>query len=191
MPKKKDDILLSSKHSIGQVETLINAGAGSKAELAEFVSLRLTERYINPSKNVPREFKNGFSIMANCCLLIETYECFRQGLAETPYKKGQSNFTAFFDREALFIELKGLGGDFYSYVRNGILHQGETKQGWTITRNGKLLFDPKEKQINANKFLTAMGKTLEAYKQELIDDKWEDPLWKNCLKKIDSIIKNC
>lgn len=105
----------------------------NKAGIADFVFKRLSERYLIPLENVPSEFKNGFSLMANACLLIETYESFWQGWDSTEVANWRT-FKSFFNRENGFMTFKPDAYDFYSNIRCGILHQGETKGGWKITR---------------------------------------------------------
>lgn len=55
----------------------------NKVAISDFVFKRLSERYIIPLENVPFKFKNGFSLIANACLLIETLESFWQGWDST------------------------------------------------------------------------------------------------------------
>lgn len=69
-------------------------------------------------------------------------------------------------------------------MRCGILHQGETYNGWKIIRTGKIL---NNKTINATKFLKALDSTLKKYRDELKTNK---TLFKNCQTKIQHIIKN-
>lgn len=49
----------------------------NKEEIANFVFQRLHSRYLKPFKfndeKYKNEYKNGFSIMANCCLLIVAF----------------------------------------------------------------------------------------------------------------------
>jgi hypothetical protein len=165
----------------------------NKAGIANFVFKRLSERYLIPLENVPSEFKNGFSLMANACLLIETYESFRQGWKDTngPYLRP---FDLFFEREQGFKDFKyGYSSKFYRNVRCGILHQGETTGGWKITRLKEApIFNKAEKTINATKFFNELRKSLEAYRDLLINSDWEhDEVWVNCRKKISYIIQNC
>lgn len=165
--------------------------AKDRKGIAEFVYTRLSERYIVPLKNVPPDYKNGFSIMANCCLLIETYENFRLGIDSTLNLK-EPIFQTFFDQEVEFVDFNKHSKDFYTNVRCGILHQGETKKGWKITRKSdKPIFDPIDKRINANEFLRKLELVLLNYKDSLIGEEWESNYWKTCRKKIDFIIKNC
>lgn len=55
-----------------------------KAELVRFMNERYSERFFDPIRCLRSASGNsqgyGFAIMALCCLLIETLECYRQGL---------------------------------------------------------------------------------------------------------------
>jgi hypothetical protein len=165
----------------------------NKVGISDFVFKRLSERYLIPLERVPLRFKNGFSIMANACLLIETYESFRQGWDNTS-SNDRRPFESFFNREDRFKDFKyEYSRDFYLNVRCAILHQGETKNGWLITREtGAPIFNKTEKTINATKFFKALRKSLEAYRDLLITADWDDDdVWVNCRKKISFIIENC
>ncbi len=187
-PKSANDIQLSSNTTVKQyreMEITTNRDAISK-----FVEERFSERYIKPLKHPTA---HGFAIMANCCLLIETIECFRHGWPETPGGKGSDLFRAFFDRQAgemRFVPFKGKGPEFYKHVRCGILHQGETTGGWLINRrtSTKLLAG---KDINARKFQKELTHALEKYCDELESAPWNDPLWTAFRYKMNSIIANC
>jgi hypothetical protein len=54
-------------------------GDRGRQKIAEFFRARIRERYVEPVLALGPDQKNGFSIMALSCLLIETYETFRQG----------------------------------------------------------------------------------------------------------------
>lgn len=162
-------------------------------ELAKFVYERFSERYIKPFKKMNPDFKNGFCIMAIACLLIETLENFWQGKAETPQGKGTEYFESFFTRctdiQNELAAFKGL--NFYSQVRCGILHQGETKAGWTIRRAGPLL-TKESKVINATKFLVHLSKYLKWYQEELVISNFKnDEIWENFRLKMEAIKNNC
>ena len=188
-------IILSSGVSIAayeQMETEKN-----KAGISDFVFKRLSERYLIPLEKVPLKFKNGFSLMANACLLIETYESFRQGWKDTSYNEDRLSekrlpFKSFFNREQGFKDFKSEAYYFYSNVRCGILHQGETTGGWKITRLKETpIFNRAEKTINAAKFFKELRKSLEAYRDLLKTADWDSEVWVNCRKKISFIIENC
>jgi hypothetical protein len=103
-------------------------------------------------------------------------------------------FCYFFERESLFGCFRGYGTEFYSNVRCGILHQGETCGGWKVERRGPL-FEASTLTINATKFLAAIKASVTAYARRLEGARWDDAtrddLWTNFLKKMDAVIKHC
>jgi hypothetical protein len=165
-----------------------------KKEIADMVYTRFYERYMkvyffNNSK-FKEEYKNGFSMMASACLVIEAYMSFRDGVKDT--KKGcKKSFENFFaDREQLFSNINGT--EFYKNIRCGILHQGETKKGWKLTRkDSEPLFNKNNLTINAHKFMKQLETILGDYRQELIEADWNDDIWVNLRKKLEYIIHNC
>jgi hypothetical protein len=167
-----------------------------KEALANFIHGRFYYRYIRPfecpSSKYPRYYKNGFSMMANCCLLIETLETFQQGW-ENSKNDSKSAFLKFFTRDKNFTEFAcdDMPTIFYKNIRCGILHQGETTEGWKITRDGnKNLLDISNKKINATKFMEELEKSINDYKNELKKAEWEDDVWKKAIKKIKAIIES-
>lgn len=86
----------------------LNEGDKGRLKLAEFLRQRLKERYIDPVDGMDPEDKNGFSIMAISCLLIEAFESFLQGWDSTEGKgKSPLAFCYFFERENGFHSFKG------------------------------------------------------------------------------------
>lgn len=165
----------------------------NRLELANFVYNRLYSRYIKPFKfdncNYQKEYKNGFSMMASFCLLIETLQSFKEGFGDS---KNISSFLIriFFYETNFFTEFKNQGKEIYTDIRCGILHQGETKGGWKITRDKNIRSSLENKVINANEFMEDLEKSLEEYKNNLINADWDSDLWKNFCKKMKQIIKN-
>ena len=156
--------------------------------IAKFFLDRLAERFINPIESLEASKKNGFMIMANSCLLIETIESF---WSDWPTTKNQSAkaFTQFLIRCKRFHLLNGYETLFYKNVRCGILHQGETTGGWLISRKGPL-FEPQTLTINATKFHRAVGIEIRDYADLLCRKNWESIHWKNFRKKMTAICEN-
>ena len=179
-------IKVNSKTTLSDLEAFVQNR--DKEQIANFVFDRLSERYILPLIHVETQYKNGFNMLANSCLLIEAYETFRSGnIGKT---NSQSAFENFFKREELFKSMEKYSVEFYKHVRCGILHQGETTGNWRITRkNNTELFH--DFVINANVFLDSLKQVLFNYKQELIQAEWEDRIWVNCLRKVNQILLNC
>ena len=160
--------------------------------IADMIYFRLHSRYIKPflfnNMQFKKEYKNGFSIMANCCLLIETFQSFKNGWGDSTGKSGQA-FREFFETDKNFVELKSKGKIIYENIRCGILHQGETTNGWKIARNKKLLVE--EKTIDSVIFLKRLEKSLDDYRLTLKDAKWDSETWDNARTKMRKIISNC
>jgi len=144
-----------------------------KDSLADFIYGRLHSRYINPFEEHGsiNKRKNGFSMMANYCLLIETLQSFINGWGDSDRKSGVA-FKQFFTENKNFTELNEKGMEIYKHIRCGILHQGETTNGWRITREGIKLLDENNKIIDAYIFGKRITKSLNDYKQCLKLSEW-------------------
>ncbi len=79
-----------------------------KEKIADFIYNRLYSRYIKPFEYQDEEriyqtqYKNGFSMMANCCLLIETFQSFKEN------KNNEEAFQSFFENNIQFEDFKTL-----------------------------------------------------------------------------------
>ncbi len=166
----------------------------NKIEISNFIYNRLHARYIKPFQFENNEYKtvylNGFSIMANSCLLIETLESFKQGLEDTN-RISERIFVNFLKTEPNFEFLKPFANRFYQHVRCGILHQGETTGGWVLIRESENIFDEEKLRINSNLFLLELEKSLVAYKLKLQSEEWDSEIWDNFRNKMRKIIANC
>lgn len=166
-------------------------GEGGKDKVAEFFRERMRERYIEPLLALDSDEKNGFSIMAVSCLMIETYETFQQGWPSSDNKSALA-FCRFFDREDLFRDFRGHAQQFYKNVRCGILHQGETTGGWQITRaNSKPLFDAGTHTVHATKFHALLAKVMDRYRDDLDANLLTSEIWRHFLTKMKATIDNC
>jgi hypothetical protein len=155
----------------------------------------------------------GFTIMAVASLMIETLACFRSGQWTTygkdddPRFEGKRKSTGWLTGKESFGKFLGDSGnsfnsgkirfseqqgkDFYSDIRCGILHQGETKGGWRIWRVGEAI-DRTRPSINALKFLKLLEDEGDRYRRELGDvaNLQSERLWKACRYKILGICVN-
>jgi hypothetical protein len=165
-----------------------------KESIAEFIFHRLHSRYLKPfqfsDQKFRSQYKNGFSIMANCCLLIETLQSFKNGWGDSDRKSSQA-FKQFFTSEDNFSKFKSKEDEFFKNVRCGILHQGETTGGWTINRGGKNLFDNDKRIVDSVTFAKELEKSLKEYCDTLKSAKWDGEIWDNCRSKMRKIISNC
>lgn len=82
--------------------------------IAEAIRRRFMERYISPVSEP--QVKHGFTIMAICCLMIESLESFRQGWKSTDGRDKEA-FTLFFSRESAFGAFLGYEDYFHRNAR--------------------------------------------------------------------------
>jgi hypothetical protein len=174
---------LSSTVTVEQYEELERNN--DRQRIARFVRDRFNERYFCPIEAAPRQHKHGFASLAVCCLVIETLESFYQGLGDTNRKSARM-FRNFFARNT---PLRVFGDDdwFYNDIRCGILHLGETRNGWRVMRSGPLL-DKVGKTINATKFLHELRKVVDSYASQLVND---DNHWERFKEKMRTVCDNC
>lgn len=177
--------------TVADYKSWLAEGEPGRGKIAEFFRERVRERYIEPVLALEADKKNGFSIMALSCLLIETYETFRQGWPSSD-KKSAPAFCHFFDREDLFRVFRGHAQQFYKNVRCGILHQGETTGGWQITReDGEPLFDPSTQTVHATKFHMQLARVIDQYRDLLNANSLVSEVWKHFTTKMKATIENC
>jgi hypothetical protein len=179
------DTLLSSTVSVEKYKQMEKDK--NISDIVTFVKQRFTERYITPMR-VDKKKKNGFTIMAISCLMIESLESFYQGWHDSN-NKSQLAFCNFFDRNNNFKFLRGYSQEFYKHIRCGILHQAETTGGWHIRRDGPIFYKP-TKTINAKLFHDEVETVLKNYCKSLVQSDWNSKAWKDFRKKMKSICKN-
>lgn len=186
-PSARDPDLteLASKFTVRDYKAARDAK--QRERIAEGIRRRFTERYITPALDPPK--RNGFTMMAISCLMIEAFMSLRKGW-KTSNGKGEAAVCCFFDGADLFKEFRGHGQAFYKNVRCGILHQAETTGGWKIVRSGPL-FDPGTDTINAARFLPNLKQVLDDFCDGLKTAAWDGPEWKNVCKKMNGICENC
>jgi len=154
--------------------------------IVKFVKERFEERYVSPFEKNPN--KNGFIMMASACLMIEALESFWQGWKKSP--NSALAFCQFFERNPRFDAIRGLSQEFYSHVRCGIMHQGETTGGWHIRRDLIKLYQKSTNTIDATVFLREMKKALADYCTTLQREPWDSRVWKKFQKKMDDVCNN-
>ena len=189
--------------SMDMMEKLIKSES-NKEIIAEHVYERLYTRFLkifdfenelkahNEEKNVfKKEYKNGFLILASCSLLIETFAAFINGENETPGGKASNRFNKVFEyAKEKNNPLKIFeNSEFYKKIRCGILHQGETKGKFLVTRDkDKQILDGET--VNANLFHAALRELLNSYRSDLETKDWDSWIWDACRQKIRHIIAN-
>ena len=205
---KQKDIRLAKKWPASKVRGCLRRK--DRAQLVRFLADRHRERFFEPIEYIAKAKGNeqgfGFSVMALCSLLIETIQCYRDGLPTTNggelghlrnFKKvpvayqipadlavnGREEFRRF------FVRYRGdfpgiMPTAFYRKVRNGILHQGQTKGGWTLRKQGSVVCDPANKIIYRDQFARRLNHCFDAYLKELETHTWDRPIWTNATRKI-------
>jgi hypothetical protein len=158
-----------------------------KKDLINFLRDRYEERFFEPIRylrNAGNLQGYGIAMMSLCSLLVESIQCLREGLPSTnrgelrrlaaitppkkydvpraEWKNGDTIFKDFFaDYSASFPDIDG--EEFYQNIRNGLLHQAQTKNGWIIRVDQVKLCDRKRKIINRNLFAASPENAFKKY----------------------------
>lgn len=159
--------------------------ARDRDAIASFIVERFEERYLDPIAADPAK-KNGFTIMAVSCLMVESLESFRRGWNNTR-NRSELAFCSFFSYWDQFAEFRQVSGDFYRHVRCGILHQAETTGGWRIIRSGPIRAHT---TINATKFSNSLRHVLGSYASSLRTEDWDSERWLAFRKKMAVVCHN-
>ncbi|MBY7739416.1 hypothetical protein [Paenibacillus polymyxa] len=97
--------------------------------------LLLIQEYSDNIATNYRHIDYSFSSIALCSLLIETLHQFYNGLDVTVFRGHKEAFIRFLTRSTYFGRYftRRTAGFFYSDIRNGILHQAQTKRNTQLT----------------------------------------------------------
>ena len=123
-----------------EIRPLLDQGhPASWVEVLSALSRRIAERFLRPMHDLARfdrqdELPNrpGFAILALDCLLIDTIQSFREGRVGTGEVSPAHSFRMFLSSERFRDFTSTDRKDFFHYVRNGILHNGETRKNWKV-----------------------------------------------------------
>lgn len=152
---------------------------------------RFKSRYFEPINNLLNSAEqNGFAIMAINCLLVDAFYQFENGLKENPKKNVGENYCTFLETYLNELFDKDSAKAFYKYIRCGILHQAQTKNGSFLTVEGDcILYNEKDDTVKVNvvKFSDAMIKYFEGYITRL--ENGNQIARDNLIKKMDSICR--
>jgi hypothetical protein len=179
-------------------------------DLIRFLRERHTEKFFEPIGSLRAEAESkwgyGFAIMALCSLLVETIQSYWEGWpstnkselkklenrkppAEYAIKRSEwpdtrKAFEDFFSNPVFEPHFPSVdGGEFYDCIRNGLLHQGQTKGGWKIWTLGPL-WDSDRLTVNRNEFVDAVEHAFDAYLKVLEKEAWNSPRWAKARRKI-------
>jgi cation transport regulator ChaC len=134
---------LASQFTVGRYQELHDLLAQNDPaawnEVLGAVRRRVSERFLRPMRDLARfdkqeELPNrpGFAILALDCLLIDTIQAFREGRVSTCEVSPAHSFKTFL-HSPRFSDFRSRDrSDFFHYVRNGILHNGETRKDWKV-----------------------------------------------------------
>lgn len=193
----KDAIICSYPRIIrvSEVTEIINKkNEKEKTTLISVIEHRLSRRFFKVIDNAKDEDISSFMSIAICCMLIETLECFIQGVRDTN-KGGESErmFKDFFNRtKDDFPGFAKNSTDFYLNVRGGLLHQAETMNGWFLVKSGKIFEEKgKIKIINGPLFYDATKKAITDYITLLTQKDFNDVIWNKAFIKLKGVCDNC
>jgi hypothetical protein len=181
-----------------------------EAELLRFIKARFKERFFRPIsylKQAPGNLQGyGFAIIALCSLLVESLQSFRDGLPSTHYdelrhlgrynppaefeipriewpKNGAEVFQRFFRTyRGLFTGVDGL--TFYLSIRCGLLHQTQTKNGWTLRTGQKFMWNSSKRILDRDAFAESIEDAFKSYVKELEHSQMDHPVWQRARRKI-------
>ncbi len=169
-------------------------------EAIDVVRVRFETRFVRPVEALRRFEYAGFLVVAIDALLAEAVERVRRGWRLNHGKS--SELVATFLREARsfkgrfkseshrspFRTCPCIACDFYQHVRNGILHEGESQNGWMI-RFGEprlLRVAGRRRILDRNRFHDAVVAELRGYLADLADPS-ADLLRANLKRTLDAI----
>jgi len=152
--------------------------------------LLLIQEYSENIRANYRHIDYSFSSIALCSLLIETLHQFYNGLDVTVFRGHKEAFIQFFTRSRYFSRhfTRRTAEIFYSDIRNGVLHQAQTK------RNTQLTFDQPDMiieiengiRLDVIKFKDELLNEYEHYLEQLRESA-DSELRENFIKKMNHI----
>ena len=165
----------------------------------EIFAARIQSRYLEPVDLLiktdvslsPIERRYGFSIMAIDCLLIETFQSFRDGLTNTKHKSKEMFIKYLTEREGFREHFDEKQAEkFYYDFRCGILHQAEIMGPSLLWSVGLLKGEKAEgiPYVNRTKLHKILKENLKRYCDELKDPA-NSELRKNFRTKMDFIAR--
>ena len=131
--------------------------------------------------------KNGFSVMALVCLLIETFAQFKNGLNDTS-STSAATYSDFLYYDLGCFPSQQVAKKFYTYIRCGILHQAQTKpkSGLTFGATNAVNWSNNFLMISVDRFVEAVDTYFFEYCNQLRDPS-NSELRLNFIKKMNFI----
>jgi hypothetical protein len=180
-----------------RLEGVLDRAAWSEA--CEIVADRVRNRFLTPIQllmNDPNsaEYGFGFAMLAIDCLLIDTLQSFREGRTSGNEARSTKAFIDFLVERPRFASAfvgKSRAREFVDNVRNGLLHDGETRGGWRIRQglpNGKILEKTADGWIlYRDRFHLALEAEFSDYLEQLMLPEDDSSLRSKFLRRMDSI----
>ncbi|MBI1956558.1 MAG: hypothetical protein HYS38_09210 [Acidobacteria bacterium] len=156
---------------------------------------RIKTRFLEPAAALERGGYAGFAILALDCLLIETIGAFKNGKNARNTGESKKVFVNFLTGSPSFSAVfnAARAEDFFTYVRNGLLHDGETRKGWLVKKRG-VHYPMVDFQsggfviVDREKFHKALVNEFDSYTRSL-EDPMQNGLRQNLLTALNDLIK--
>ena len=178
------DTEIASQFTVGrywQLRPHVDPAVADTQEWTEIRAVfrrRISERFLKPIAELARHdrlenppTRAGFAILALDCLLIDAIQAFRQGRVGTGEVSPARSFKDFLRSTRFSTFRSGDRDEFFHDVRNGLLHNGETRGDWKvrIDTRGILYKDPRTgaRTINRRLFHAAIVREFREYCRKL------------------------
>ncbi|HEY6290299.1 MAG TPA: hypothetical protein VI455_01900 [Terriglobia bacterium] len=159
----------------------------------DVVENRIESRFFQPARVVDDLQHSGFAVLALDCLLLEAIQGLRNGKRAAKTGDSCKQFVRVLTTSrhfAAFFGQNDLAARFFSDVRNGLLHDGETRGGWIVKASGRYpLLERREDgfvMVNRRKFHRALVHEFDDYLKRLADCS-ENESRKNLIKALDGL----
>jgi hypothetical protein len=123
---------------------------------------RIQRRFLDSTSLLRANPYAGFAILALDCLLLETIEAFRSGMRARNTGESRAACIRLLTSSDHFRQLfdNARAEQFFTLVRNGLLHDGETRGGWLVKSANRYSLvqdlDGGYVVVNRNKFHSAL-----------------------------------
>lgn len=154
------DILISPRYRLSSWQALTFQSEDDWLTAVDFIEDRIKGRFMRWVDEIIEERYSGFVVVALDCLLLETLVGFQEG---HPTRKTRSAYVSLLTGSKHFSFDKDTALSFYESVRNGIIHDTETRRKWIIRKTeprNKILEKDAEESLVLNR--TMFHKALQA-----------------------------
>lgn len=136
----------------------------------DIVEDRITGRWINSADEISKLAFSGFALLVLDCIILESMWGFKMGKSVPRGKEKQTYRDILTGKRFNFTNEQC--DDFRTFVRNGLMHDAETRNQWLVEKtipHGKILEPIKDNgyKINRSKFHKAIKMSVEDWIKEL------------------------